>query len=921
MSRTFIQFCFYLITHLLYSQCPVGDVYLNTQKDVEDYIANFGTCEVINGTLQITDATNISGITAIKRIEGSLIINYSKIKSVSNFGNLEFVGEDFKINHSSFIETIEGINKLHTVMGNFYITENSNIMLKEIKGFNSLKNISGNFQIADNQYLKTIPLFNNLLSIEGWLNIARNNSLGRIDGFNNLTKMGIYSVSTIAGNINIENNFALTEINGFNSLVEVSRGINIGQNANLVNLIAFSSLKKILRLYLNSCPLLVNIPNFDNLVTVGNSLEIWDTGLTQINGFNNIQIIGDLDPSFGNLYINENRNLIEIKGFTKLKKLEGELGIISNNKLTNLIGFSSLTETKVLNITSNEIIPNLNGLENLLTVLNIGGDAILIRKNNSLFDCSAICDLLTIGTISGRIIISENPSKCSSQPEIKQDCIQDFDNDGILNDDDLDDDNDGILDTVEQNGNPDRDSDGDYYPDHQDLDSDNDSCFDVIEAGFTDNDKNGILGNSPDTVDSNGLINSELNGYTQPIDSDNDGIFDFQQANILNAGENGTLELCINSNAVDLFYSLKGTPDTGGVWTPSLSSGTGIFNPSVDKAGIYTYTVTNGNCGFDTSEVNVTIDKLPNAGENGTLELCINSNAVDLFYSLKGTPDRGGVWTPILSSGTGIFNPSIDKAGIYTYTVTNGICGFDTSEVNVTIDKLPNAGENGTLELCINSNTVDLFYSLKGSPETGGVWMPILSSGTGIFNPSIDKAGIYTYTVTNGFCGIDFSEVNVTVINVLPILNYEIKITEFSDNNMIEIIINTNSNYEFSLDGINFQNNNLFDHLNGGEYTVYAQEINGCGFLQEVVYILDYPKFFTPNNDGFNDTWELKGETDKKYTIYIYDRFGKLLKKLINSEISWDGIYNGKQMPSDDYWFKIVFNDGLIKNGHFTLKR
>ena len=214
-----------------------------------------------------------------------------------------------------------------------------------------------------------------------------------------------------------------------------------------------------------------------------------------------------------------------------------------------------------------------------------------------------------------------------------------------------------------------------------------------------------------------------------------------------------------------------------------------------------------------------------------------------------------------------------------------------------------------------------MFDSLTGTPDTGGVWTPSLVSGTGIFDPSIDTAGIYTYTVTNGACVSDTSEVNVIITNVTPISDYEIKIKEFSGNNSLEVIINSNLEYEFSLDGINYQSSNMFNNLAGGDYTVYVQEVDGCGILETMASILDYPKFFTPNNDGFNDVWNLKGRTNKNYSIYIYDRYGKLLKKLTSPESSWDGTYNGRQLPSNDYWFKVVFIDGIEKIGHFTLKR
>ena len=1071
MLRTFL-FVFFIITHVSYSQCPIGDVYLNSQSDVEDYIVNFGSCEVINGTLFIVGDTaiDISGITAIKRIEGSLIID-SKMTSISNFSNLEFVGGDFKIDHNDIIETIEGINKLHTVNGNFLITQNYG-SLKNIKGFNSLQKVGGNFQITENYILESISPFDNLQKIEGWFLIRSCDAVTKLTGFNRLEKIGsIFNISSFKGNFSIENNNALSEINGFNTLTEVVRNIDIENNRQLLYIKGFTNFKKVHSLTLSN-PLLIEIPIFDNLITIDGKLEIMGSSITNIKGFNSIQTIG--------WYINfsGNSELTKISGCTNLNKVIGEFSITSNNKLTSLIGFSNLIETSGINITSNESLANLEGLENLFTAGVIGGNGVSIRSNTSLSDCSAICNLLSNGNIYGDVNIVNNPSKCSSEKQVRDECIPDFDEDGILNDDDLDDDNDGILDTIEQNGNLDRDTDSDGYPDHQDLDSDNDGCFDVIEAGFTDNDQNGTLGNLPDSVDSIGLIIGELDEYTIPLDNNSDSVFDFQQANTLSAGEDGNLEICINSSSVDLFGSLKANPDVGGIWSPSLSSGSGMFDPSMDTAGVYTYSVNNGVCGSDTSEVNVSVDVLPNAGEEGNLEICINSSSVDLFDSLSGTPDIGGVWTPSLTSGTGIFDPSIDaariytytitngvccsdtsevnvnvdvlpnagedgnleicinsssvnlfdsltntpntggewtpsltsgtgifdpaidSAGIYTYTVSNGACGTDTSEVNVTIDLLPNAGENDDLKICINSSSVDLFDSLKGTPHPGGIWTPSLKSGTGIFDPSIDASGVYTYTLSNGVCGSDASKVNViidvlpnsgedgnleicinsssvnlfdslegtpdtggewtpslksgmgifdpftdsagvytytvsngvcgsgiskvsvTITNVTPISDYDIKINELTSRNSLEVIMYSNLEYEFSIDGINYQSSNLFDNLTGGDYNVYVQEVDGCGILETMVSILDFPKFFTPNNDGINDLWNLKGSTTKAYDLYIYDRYGKLLKQMKSSgKMSWDGTYRGKHLPATDYWFRAVFSDGIIKSGHFALKR
>jgi gliding motility-associated-like protein len=91
-----------------------------------------------------------------------------------------------------------------------------------------------------------------------------------------------------------------------------------------------------------------------------------------------------------------------------------------------------------------------------------------------------------------------------------------------------------------------------------------------------------------------------------------------------------------------------------------------------------------------------------------------------------------------------------------------------------------------------------------------------------------------------------------------------------------------------------------------------------------VVTIIDYPYYFTPNGDGIHDTWNIVGLADKPGTrIYIFDRYGKLLKQISSTGAGWDGTYNGSQMPSDDYWFTVDYEEGTMKQfkAHFTLKR
>ena len=133
--------------------------------------------------------------------------------------------------------------------------------------------------------------------------------------------------------------------------------------------------------------------------------------------------------------------------------------------------------------------------------------------------------------------------------------------------------------------------------------------------------------------------------------------------------------------------------------------------------------------------------------------------------------------------------------------------------------------------------------------------------------------------------------------------------------------------YEFALDDINgpYQSSNLFNNVPMGLHDIYVRDRNGCGSLGPIqVAVLGIPHYFSPNGDGYNDYWNVKGvssEFNHLSIIYIFDRFGKLLKQIGATGLGWDGTFNAKEMPADDYWYTIEFEDGRNAKGHFTLKR
>ena len=96
-------------------------------------------------------------------------------------------------------------------------------------------------------------------------------------------------------------------------------------------------------------------------------------------------------------------------------------------------------------------------------------------------------------------------------------------------------------------------------------------------------------------------------------------------------------------------------------------------------------------------------------------------------------------------------------------------------------------------------------------------------------------------------------------------------------------------------------------------------------YCAEEILVINAQKFFTPNGDTYFDTWNIIGiETLPGSIIYVFDRYGKLLKKLRHNTGGWDGTYNGKNMPATDYWFLAKIKtetDAFDFRGHFALRR
>lgn len=265
---------------------------------------------------------------------------------------------------------------------------------------------------------------------------------------------------------------------------------------------------------------------------------------------------------------------------------------------------------------------------------------------------------------------------------------------------------------------------------------------------------------------------------------------------------------------------------------------------------------------------------------------------------------------------------------------------FEVAQVVLKVEELPAIDLSGPYRLCVDAN---------GNPiaeEEGGSSPPVLETGLdpslysfewlleGVLLPGEDgpslialQGGAYTVHVTETATGCDATaEATVTVSSPPLVYGAQDVSLAFSGSHTVEVSAEGLGDYVFQLDGGPFQEGNLFEGVAAGAHTVTIRDANGCGSVTIEIGIVDYPPYFTPNGDGYHDTWNIIGigTADPGAKIYIFDRFGKLLKQLSPTDRGWDGTYGGNPLPSSDYWFRVDYTEnGTAKQfrGHFTLKR
>jgi gliding motility-associated-like protein len=269
-------------------------------------------------------------------------------------------------------------------------------------------------------------------------------------------------------------------------------------------------------------------------------------------------------------------------------------------------------------------------------------------------------------------------------------------------------------------------------------------------------------------------------------------------------------------------------------------------------------------------------------------------------------------------------HPAINGDIIYARLEDNNTGCYDITQFTVFVNPLPVVPVADVIPLCVNDLPL-IINAYTGNPNDTYLW------STGETSPQIalglGDAGDYSVTVTRPYTNApacEFTQSFSVIESAIADINFTTTVN-FADPNSITVDVSGIGDYVYILDGGEPQTSNTFNNVTLGPHTVTVRDLNGCEDISQEVTVFDIPKFVTPNNDGYFDTWHVVDNRQLPGTIvYIYDRYGKLLKTLPDFSMGWDGTYNGYNMPADDYWFVaniVQLGNSFTIKGHFALKR
>ncbi|WP_379904095.1 T9SS type B sorting domain-containing protein [Lacinutrix gracilariae] len=370
--------------------------------------------------------------------------------------------------------------------------------------------------------------------------------------------------------------------------------------------------------------------------------------------------------------------------------------------------------------------------------------------------------------------------------------------------------------------------------------------------------------------------------------------------------------------------------------TTSNNGINGTWSPAVDNTTTTTYTFTPaaGECAT-TQTMTITVNS--NITPTFTQEPAICSG--ETLNALPTTSNNGitGTWSPALDNTT---------TTTYTFTPAAGECAT-TQTMTITVNPILKpviSSVDGLNTLCVDyvtgvvQNTITLVSDLQNT-NYNYTWylngVVILGANQSTYTVDTAAPGLYTLSIEEilptANCNSEISEAFEVIQSGQAVFVNVVQSGSFEPNPTITIHVEGYGDYWFQLDdGPILDNGGVFTNVSSGIHTVYVYDRKigtpSCDYITiDNISIIDFPKILTPNNDGYNDTWNVFALSNQPNSmVSIYDRYGKLLKQIRTSGPGWDGTFNGSVLPSSDYWFVLTYEEGGEQKqfrSHFTLKR
>ena len=365
--------------------------------------------------------------------------------------------------------------------------------------------------------------------------------------------------------------------------------------------------------------------------------------------------------------------------------------------------------------------------------------------------------------------------------------------------------------------------------------------------------------------------------------------------------------------------TLLATASSGTVnWYEAASGGTSLATGNTYTTPFLTATTNyyvDAGCGTSRTAVTATIYTIPTiTTTNSPVSKC-GAGSV----TLEATTSTGNInWyssptsSTIIGTGTSLTIPNLTQnSTYYAEAINSGCTNGNRIAVEVNIYNPPIVIDQ-ELILC-KSSTLTLDAQV---PNMTYLW----STGETTSTITVATSGIYTVDVTSPAPENCSSRKKITVIeHNIP----EIDRIDVNGTTVVIYLIKSEDYFEYSVDGINYQSSNVFFNVSSGLQTAYVREVSSCSADSKTFVVLIAPKFFTPNNDTYNDVWEIKGLINyPEAEVTIFDRYGKLITKLSITNQSWDGTLNKNLLPASDYWYILkIDNIRPVMKGHFSLKR